>query len=241
MPIFIKAKPGDIAENVVIGGDPERINALARMLKGARLVSSNRGFIVYTGKFDGRRVTLACHGIGQPSAAIAIEELIALGARKIIRLGTCGALEADIKIGDFVLAEGASYSHGGTITHYLDSTLHGISLAQTPDFELSRMLVDALNEKKIKCKHTNVYSSDSFFSLSVKKARELEKYGNGAIDMETATLFMLGKLKGIKTAALLVVSDNVVKHTALMTHKDLEKKVSIAAKTALEALAKAVE
>ncbi len=91
MPIHLRVSPGDIAERVVIVGDPERARQLSGLLVGARLVNENRGLMTYTGRYNGIDITVATHGIGAPSAAIVIEELISMGARLIVRLGTTGA------------------------------------------------------------------------------------------------------------------------------------------------------
>jgi len=89
-PLHILAKPEDIAPRVITSGDPARVKQLASYLEDARLVNENRGFLVYTGKYKGVDVTVATHMIGAPSAAIVFEELIMLGAKLIVRFGTCG-------------------------------------------------------------------------------------------------------------------------------------------------------
>lgn len=124
MPIHLRVNPGgDIAERVVIVGDPERARQLSELLVGARLVNENRGLITYTGKYNGVDITVATHGIGAPpSAAIVIEELISMGARFIVRLGTAGgALRREIGIGDVVVPTGSAYNYGGIYTQYLGS------------------------------------------------------------------------------------------------------------------------
>lgn len=93
MSVFLKAKRGDVADIVVVGGDPERVEALAGMLSNPTLINKNRGFLTYTGKFNSKRITVAFHGICQPSIAILLEELVEFGAKSIIRFGTCGALD----------------------------------------------------------------------------------------------------------------------------------------------------
>ncbi|NAZ29085.1 MAG: nucleoside phosphorylase, partial [Caldivirga sp.] len=103
MPIHLKVSEGDVAERVVVVGDPARARQLANMLNDARLVNENRGFLTYTGTYNGVKVTIATHGIGAPSAAIVIEELISSGARVIIRLGTAAALSSSIGLGDVII------------------------------------------------------------------------------------------------------------------------------------------
>jgi 5'-methylthioadenosine phosphorylase len=236
MPAHIHAKEGDVASRVVICGDPARVEALSKLLERPRVVNTNRGFIAYTGKFNGRDVTIAAHGIGQPSVAIVIEELAQLGAKEIVRLGTCGGLEAGMKVGDLAVPVGATYTYGGTVTQYIGSALRDKAMAQTPDYGLTGRIARALESMRMKFVVTNAYSSDSFYSLDDGIAKELAAYGNGVVEMEAATVFMLGKRKGLKAACLLVVSDNVIKHTKLFSHSELEGRVMLAGKAVLEAL-----
>ncbi len=238
MPAHIHAKDGDVADNVVICGDPARVEALSKLLDSRKVINTNRGFLAYTGRFNGKIVTIATHGIGQPSVAIVIEELAQLGAKNMIRLGTCGGLDPDLKVGDFAIATGATYSYGGTVTQYIGASLSGLALATAPNFELTRRLAAELESMKVKFIFTNTYSSDSFYSLKDDMARELAAYGNKIVEMEVATLFMLGSIKKIKTASLLVVSDNVIKHTKLFSHEELEERVTLAGKAVLGAITK---
>lgn len=238
MPAHIHANKGDVAERVIICGDPARVESLSSLLSSPKVINTNRGFLAYTGKFNGKQVTIATHGIGQPSVAIVIEELAQLGAKSMIRLGTCGGLEPEMKVGDLAIATGATYSYGSTVTQYIGAKLAGLAVAQAPDFELTAKLADALEAKRMKFIYTNTFSSDSFYSLNDETAKELAAYGNGVVEMEVATLFMLGKIKGLRTASLLVVSDNVIKHTKLFTHEELEQRVTLAGKAVLEAITK---
>ncbi len=236
MPAHIHAKEGDIAERAVICGDPARVEALSKLLDAPRVVNTNRGFLAYTGRFKGKAVTIATHGIGQPSVAIVIEELAQLGARSMIRLGTCGGLDPELKVGDLAIATGATYSYGGTVTQYVGAKLSGIAVAPTPDFELTAKLAEALESRSMKFIFTNTYSSDSFYSLRDETAKELASYGNRVVEMEVATLFMLGSRKKLRTASLLVVSENVIKHTKLFSHEELEDRVMLAGKAVLDAI-----
>jgi 5'-methylthioadenosine phosphorylase len=236
MPAIIHAKEGDIAENVVICGDPARAESLSGMLNKPRLVNVDRGFIIYTGKFNGSPITIATHGIGQPSVAIVIEELAQLGAKRMLRLGTAGALDEKIKTGEFVVVTGASYANGSTVTQYEGKKLDGIAIAQTPDFELTAKITEELDRKKLAYRFSNTYSSDSFYSFRTDFAKELAVYGNDVVDMEVSTLFMLGKIKRLSTASLLVVSNNVIKDTKMLSHAELEGRVKLAASVAFNAL-----
>ncbi|MEM3394898.1 MAG: nucleoside phosphorylase, partial [Nitrososphaerota archaeon] len=117
MPAHIKANRGEIAERVIIAGDPARVEQLSRLMECSRLVNANRGFITFTGKYKSFDISVACHGIGGPSAAIVFEELVSLGAKLIVRLGTTGGLRREIKRGEFIIPTFAGHV-SGPLAHY---------------------------------------------------------------------------------------------------------------------------
>ena len=201
-PQHIKAKPGDISRKVVISGDPARVAQLSTLLGHPRLVNENRGFLTYTGEYEGEEVTVACHGIGGPSIAIVLEELIMLGAKAIVRLGSCGGLLRPMRVGDLVIATGAGYA-GGTLDSYL-----GRKVTPKPDSELTALLTNSAEEQKFQYYTGRVFSSDAFYAEGPDFARRLTRKGYIAIEMECATLFGLGKLRKVRTASMLLVSDN---------------------------------
>ncbi|GAB6943761.1 purine-nucleoside phosphorylase [Vulcanisaeta sp. JCM 14467] len=205
MPIHIRANPGDIAERVVIVGDPERARQLSELLSNARLVNENRGLITYTGKYNGVDVTIATHGIGAPSAAIVIEELISMGARAIIRLGTTGALRREINIGDVVIPTGSAYNYGGIYAQYLGSF---IVYPAVPNYQLLNELVKGIESMGLKPWVGPVYSSDAFYAEE-DLVSLLGSRGFLGVEMETAILFLLGLIRNVKTAAVLIVSNNL--------------------------------
>jgi len=209
-PQHIKAKPGDISRKVVISGDPARVAQLSALLTRPRLVNENRGFLTYTGEYDGEDVTVACHGIGGPSAAIVVEELIMLGAKAIVRLGSCGGLLRPMRVGDWVIATGAGYA-GGTLDSYF-----GRKVTPKPDGELTAQLTKSTEELKDKYYSGRVFSSDAFYAEGPDFGRRLTRKGYIAIEMECATLFGLGKLRRVKTASLLLVSDNVTEGASIV-------------------------
>jgi len=203
-PQHIKAKSGDVAPKVVVSGDPARVAQLSTLLGRPRLVNSNRGFLTYTGEYQGEELTISCHGIGGPSAAIAVEELVMLGAKAIVRLGSCGGLLKPMKVGDLVIATEAGY-RGGTLDQYL-----GKRISPKPDRELTALLMGSLKNQGAKYYKGKVFSSDAFYAEDPDAIRRLTKEGYVAIEMECATLFGLGKLRRVKTASMLLVSDNAI-------------------------------
>jgi 5'-methylthioadenosine phosphorylase len=204
-PQHIKAKPGDVARKAVISGDPARVAQLSTLLKRPRLVNENRGFPTYTGEYNGEDLTVACHGIGGPSVAIVVEELIMLGAKAIVRLGSCGGLLKPMKVGDIVIAIGAGYT-SGTLDQYF-----GRKIVPKPDGELTARLVDSAKKEGAKYYTGRVFSSDAFYAEGPDALTRLARKGYIAIEMECATLFGLGKLRRVKTASVLMVNDNAVR------------------------------
>jgi 5'-methylthioadenosine phosphorylase len=231
-PLHILAKPEDIAPRVIASGDPARVKQLAGYLEGARLVNENRGFLVYTGKYKGVDVTVATHMIGAPSAAIVFEELIMLGAKLIVRFGTCGGFLPEMRVGDFVIATGASYSGGGTMNTYSP----GECMAAVPDYEVLKALVDSASRLGLAFHLGPVISSDNFYSGLEYLNRWIAR-GMIAVDMEAATLFLVGRHRRIKTGASFVVSD-VIGHAyeKMATAEELREAVDRASRAVLDAV-----
>lgn len=232
-PVHILAKKGEIAEKVLIAGDPGRIKLLSTLLNDARLVNENRSFLVYTGKYNGKEVSLAAHGIGGPSIAIVLEELIMLGARTFIRYGTTGALIPEIELGDYIIPIGASYNKGGLFYQYLRDD---VCIAATPDFELTSALIKNFSSSGLRYYVGNVFSSDAFYAEDEEFVKRWSSRGNIAVEMECATLFSLGRMRNVRTAAVLVVSDNLAKGGKWISKEELEKRVLIGAKIILDTL-----
>lgn len=236
-PYHVKAKPEDIASRVIVAGDPARVQQVAGMLREARLVNSNRGFLTYTGYYEDVPVTVATHGIGGPSAAIVFEELVMLGAKVVTRLGTCGGLVEELGKGDVVIATGAAYSSGGNaIGMYVSNSC----MPTAPHPEVTLALIDAAKKNNVKFLLGPVFSSDAFYAEDPDFVRKWSSRGIVAVEMECAMLFALGWMRNVKTGAILVVSDSLVheEEKALATAEELKEKINVAAKTALEALVK---
>ncbi|MET1102229.1 MAG: purine-nucleoside phosphorylase [Pyrodictiaceae archaeon] len=233
-PQHIRAPIGSIAEDVVVVGDPARARFLAEgLLEDARLVNEKRGFHVYTGFYKGLRVSVAVHGIGAPSAAIVFEELRAYGARRVVRLGTCGGLVEDLDIGDFVVATGALYNPGGTLGQYYQ----GVCPAASPDPELTLLVAEEAS-KRGRTRLGLVFSSDAFYAEDPMFAKRVSRLGAVAVEMEAAVLFSLSWMRGYRAAALLIVSDNLVVpgKEELRSHEELEEYVARGGEAVLEAL-----
>ncbi|RLE87880.1 MAG: nucleoside phosphorylase [Thermoprotei archaeon] len=204
-PYHILTRKEDIASRVLTMGDPDRVRRSAELLEEVKLVNEHRGYLIYTGYYKGTRVSIACHGIGAPSAAIVFEELCMLGARIIVRLGTCGSLVADIKPGEVVVPIGAAYTTGGTVGMYVGSLCY----PAVADPELSLRISRELRDRGLGGKLCIAVSSDSFHQEE-ELAKKSAKLGIGIVEMECATLFTLSRLRAFKAAAALIVIDSLV-------------------------------
>lgn len=233
VPAHILARTGDIAETVITSGDPARTEQLAKILRDAKLVNSNRGFTIYTGRHGKQRMTVATHGIGGPSIAIVAEELRMLGAKTIVRFGTAGGLVPELNIGDFVIPRGAAYSKGSVLAYVEDD-----SLPAAPDSELTDQIVQASKKAGLKPHEGLVFSSDAFYTQGFASLQPWIKKGAIAVEMECATLFTLGLMRGFKAAALLVASNSLVNESEseLAQAKKLAPFVDKGARVLFEAL-----
>jgi len=233
MPVHIKVGRGDVAERVVFAGDPARVRQIASMLDNVRLVNENRGFITYTGEYKGIPITVATHGLGTPSALVVLEELISVGGKYFVRLGTCGSLVKGVKIGDVVIPTGASYYPGGAHYQYYGEFVCGPA---TPDFTLLKSLVEIAEERKINYLTGPVISSDAFYAEDPKFVEKWSSRGVVAVEMECAGIFNVGLMRRVRTAALLIVSNSLVEELGHASAKELEQYVFKAAEIVLESL-----
>ncbi|ABW02369.1 purine-nucleoside phosphorylase [Caldivirga maquilingensis] len=205
MPIHLKVSKGDVSERVIVVGDPARARQLAGMLKDSRIINENRGFLAYTGSYNGVEITIATHGIGAPSAAIVIEELVSMGARVIVRLGTAAALRNDIEPGTVLIPSGAGYNAGGIYAQYLGS---GVIYPAVPNHEVLLKLISSFTNSGLNFIIGAIYSSDAFYAEE-DLPRMLGSRGVIGVEMECAILFLLGLIRGIKTGAALVVTNKL--------------------------------
>ena len=232
-PYHVLAKPGDIAERVLAVGDPGRADIVAReLLSDAVLVNSNRGFNTYTGFFEGERVTVATHGIGGPSAAIVVEELGMLGAKLVVRLGTCGGLAEKVKVGDAVVALGAIYQPGGTLGMYAP----GVCYPAVADPEVVLELERGLREEGFRVHRGIVASSDAFHAEEANLGA-WSSLGAVAVEMECATIFTVARVRGMRTGAALLVIDNLATGEFLEAGAEERRRLELrAARGVLKAL-----
>ncbi len=206
MPIHLRANPGDYADACLLPGDPLRARYIAdTFLDDVKQVNGERGMLGFTGTFGGKPVSVQASGMGCPSAAIAIEELVQLGVTTIMRVGTCGGLQSDLAIGDLVVALSAVPADS-TALHYVGNEPH----APTADFALVRATVEQAERLGKTVRVGPIVSSDIFYNPDLDQVRRWSERGILAVEMEAAVLFTLGALRRIRTATTLLVSDVIV-------------------------------
>lgn len=190
----------DAAEYVILPGDPLRVDRVKRFLDNPRDIAYNREFKTATGYYKGIKVMVASTGIGGPSAVIALEELKNIGVGTFIRIGSCGALQENIKLGELIVATGAVRNDGASDA-YIERGYPAV-----PDMEVAECLLKSAEELKYTCHRGLIRSHDSFYTDEEEK---IDSYwGNKGIlgaDMESAALFVVGSLRKLRVASILNV------------------------------------
>jgi DeoD family purine-nucleoside phosphorylase len=202
----IRAKPADIAPYVLLPGDPDRAEYMATTyLSGVRQYNRHRHLYGFTGTIDDVPVSVQATGMGAPSAAIVIEELITLGARTLIRVGTCGTAHPGVEIGDCIVASAACSLSQVT------ATLTGFNgYAPCADFLLTRMLHDVARGRGLRVAAGLIASSDLFYDPRDTLIARLTRFGVLALEMEAATLFTIAAREGRSAGCILTVTDAIL-------------------------------
>jgi purine-nucleoside phosphorylase len=206
--IHLHAEPGDYAPLVLLPGDPGRATTIATRfdggLPGARLVNDNRGLLGYTGTIGGRPISVQTTGMGPPSIAIVTEELLRLGARQLVRVGTTGALQADIQLGELIIATASTPTDGTTATF-----MGGRPYAPAADFALTHALVHAAERLGVPFRVGPIATIDVFshYHPDPNFVRPWREAGALAVEMEASALFYLAASRGVQAACLGVVVD----------------------------------
>jgi purine-nucleoside phosphorylase len=200
----ISAGSGDFSDVCLLPGDPLRARYVAeQFLDDATLVTSVRNMEGYTGTYRGRRVSVMGSGMGIPSILIYATELIReYGVTTLIRIGSCGGIQADLSMRDVIIASGAS----------TDSTANrlrfgGFDFAAIADFGLTRALVEVAEERKVSVRVGNILSSDQFYHPRPEIFELARRMGLLAVEMETAGLYAVAAEHGVHAAAILSVTD----------------------------------
>ena len=205
MPIHIRAEPGDYAEACLLPGDPLRAKYIAETyLDDVQERNHERGLLGYTGTWEGKPVSVQGTGMGCPGATIVFEELVQLGVKKLLRVGTCGGLQPHHELGDMIVVLTAVPQDGTTQTYVKEPH------CPTADFELVHAAVHAAKELKQPIHVGPIVSSDVFYNPDAEQYGRWSERGILGVEMEAAILFTLGALRGVQGGCLLTVSDIVV-------------------------------
>ena len=206
MPIHVRAEPGDYAEACLLPGDPLRARYIAETYFDNPVQrNAERGLLGYTGEYEGRPVSVQATGMGCPTAAIVMEELVQLGVKRFLRVGTCGGLQPDLALGDLIVALTA-VAADATAVHLVGGEPH----CPTADWALIHGAVHAAKELEQPMRVGPIVSSDVFYNPDAGQYDRWSSRGVLAVEMEAAVIFTLGALRQVQAGCLLTVSDIVV-------------------------------
>jgi purine-nucleoside phosphorylase len=208
----IEAKTGDISELVLMPGDPLRAKFIAEnYLDDNVLVNQVRNMLGYTGFYKGTRVSVLSSGMGMPSMAIYATEIVKeYGVKKILRIGSCGSINADLDVGDIVAAIGAS-----TDSNMNRVRFGGFDFSATADYKMLENWVNSSSGSKARVVVGNVFTSDTFYHPSNEIYDLCKSSGIVAVEMEAAALYRVAAENGVACLAVMTVSDNIIKKEAL--------------------------
>ena len=233
MSIHIGAEEGSIAPRVLLPGDPLRARFIANTyLTNPRCYNEVRGMYGYTGTYKGVEISVQGTGMGLPSHAIYVHELInAYGAKMLIRVGSCGSFQPGLKTRDLVMALSAS-----TDSSMVSRRFDGMNYAPTADWDLIREASRRADELGLPIHAGNILSSDSFYNEDTEAWKTWAKYGVLAVEMETAALYTIASRFGVKALCLLTVSDSLVSReetTSAEREKTFTDMMELALETAI--------
>jgi len=209
----IQVAPGEVGRYVIMPGDPKRCALIAKYLDDPELIADCREYVTYTGTLDGVKVSVTSTGIGGPSAAIAVEELVKCGADTFIRIGTSGGMDINVKSGDVVVANGAIRMEG-TSKEYAP-----IEYPAVPDFDVMSALVEGAKQRK-KPYHVGVVQcKDSFYGQHDPDSKPVSyelinkwdawvKMGCKVSEMESAALFIVAASLKVRAGSVMLVMAN---------------------------------
>ena len=208
----INAKPGDIAETVLMPGDPRRAKwAAENFLTNPVLINEVRGMLGYTGEYRGHRVTIHGSGMGMPSLSIYANELITqYGAKTLIRIGSCGAMQRHVNVRDVVIAMTAT-----TMSTPSRGIMRELNFAPCADFGLLERAVAASRTRDVATHVGGIYSSDVFYDERPDLTEIMTRHGVLGVEMEAAELYLVAARHGARALAICTVSDHLLTHEAL--------------------------
>jgi DeoD family purine-nucleoside phosphorylase len=230
----VRAEPGDFAESVLLPGDPRRAKYVAEnFFEDVKLVTEERGMLGYTGAYKGKQVSIQTTGMGCPSAAIVTEELVQLGARNLLRIGTCGGYHREMDLGDLVIATAAAPADGTVL-----SITRGLPYAPAAHFDVVQAAHQAA-QKKSPGRRTfvgPVVTTDLFYDPEEDPATLWGNLGVLAVEMEAAAIFTVAAMSGVKAGCLLTVSNTIGEENVRTSDEGLQNAVDDMVALALDTL-----
>lgn len=228
MSLHIEAKKGEIAETVLLPGDPLRAKWIAETFFENPICYNNvRGMLGYTGTYKGKRISVQGTGMGIPSCLIYSTELInEYGVKNLIRVGSAGSYQKSVKIRDIVIAMAASTNSGLNKIRF-----NGADYAPTASFELFQKALQVAQQNNISIKAGNVFSSDEFYADKFESFQKWAEYGVLCVEMETAGLYTVAAKHNVNALSILTISDSLVtkeKTTAEEREQTFKEMIEIA-------------
>jgi DeoD family purine-nucleoside phosphorylase len=231
-PIHVRAEPGDFAESVLLPGDPLRAKYIAEnFFEDAKLVTEERGMLGYTGTYKGEPVSVQATGMGCPSASIVAEEVIQLGAKNLLRVGTCGGYSEDLRLGDLIVATSAT-ANDGTVS----SLTRGVPYAPAAHFDVVHAAYHAGEGAGRRTFVGPIVSSDLFYDPVEAPAKLWGDLGVLAVEMEASAIFTIAAMRGVRAGCLLTVSDTIGAETVRISDEELRGAVDNMMELALDTL-----
>jgi uridine phosphorylase len=203
----LRVDEGDVHDVALLPGDPGRVERIAAQCDTVEELAHNREYYLVNVEYDGVPLSVCSTGVGSPSAAIALEELAAVGVETVIRPGTTGALQSGIDIGDMVVATAAAKEEGTTKRY------ERVEYPAVPDFHVVSALVDAAESNDEAVHVGPVVTDDAFYAETDEYVDDWEDAGLLAVEMEAAALFTLARRKGLRAGAICTVDGNLVEGT----------------------------
>lgn len=235
----IDLRPGDVAETVFLPGDVHRAKFIADLFDEAKEVAHKRQYITYTGTYKGVKVSVTSTGIGCPALAIAVEELINVGAKNFIRIGTCGALQRHVRVGSIVIATGAVRGDGTSREYF------PLEYPAVADFDTLEALLEAAKERKVEPNVGIIRAHDAFYAESILaggdyllKDKPWIESGVLSTENESSTLFTLCTVRKCRSGTILVPVGHHLFPEEIISTEQLTDAIKLETLIALDAAVK---
>ncbi|MFB6310361.1 MAG: nucleoside phosphorylase [Salinirussus sp.] len=203
----IQVAEGDVADLALVPGDPDRVDRIAAQCDDAETLAQNREYRVVEATYQDRELVICSTGVGSPSAAIAVEELAAVGVETFLRVGTCGALQSDVAIGDMVIATAAAKDEGTTKRY------EAAEIPAVASHDVVTALADAASGAGADVVRGAIATDDAFYAETPDYVEAWEAAGLQAVEMEAAAIFTLARRKDLRAGAICTVDGNLVEGT----------------------------